>query len=644
MNKNLLAKLFTSLFFATIFSFLIYNNVFASDLDNSSEEVITPKVTTSEVKVVKAPLYSTSNTKTFNNVNDAVSYIMEEAKKFNTSFTFTYKFSGNNLPNFINEIEKAFTKPGNDYVHGILSTYGYSAKIYENNTAIVTINLTYIGTKAQEDFVTKKVKEIANSLLIPNMTDFEKVLAVNNYVVTHANYSFNTKTSPHHVYTLLNEGKGVCQAYALLTYRLLKEMGVEARYVTGKGYGSNGLEDHAWNLVKIDGEWYFLDTTWNDQWTNTKYIYYGYFLVTSNQLREDHIWEENLYPAANNNKYSYIHNIVQGLSDNGYIYYVDKSTLYELDTLTNKKVVKANKVSSNLDIINGTLYYFEKDTKKAYNIPRKSTPIATSSVTVTNNYGKADVITLKNLKTNAIYKIYKDANKKTLLYSFKATKATESKSINQLSATAGAVYISVAIPGYYDSALTKVNYKAEKLPSIAAKYVSVTNNYNAKDKIVLKGLTKGRTYTIYADAGLKKKIATHKATGTTGTITVNQLTANAGAIYVVVSQSGYQNSAATKVTYKAEKLPALSAKNVTITNKVKSDKIAFKGLKKGFTYTVYSDSKLKKKLTSFTATGTTKTVTVKQVGVKAGSVYVVVSKSGYLPSSATKVNFKKQSK
>ncbi len=91
------------------------------------------------------------------------------------------------------------------------------------------------------------------------MSDFEKAKAVNDYIVLNTTYSENTATSPHNPYAILKEGKGVCQAYALLTYRLLKAGGMDVRYVTG--YAG---EDHAWNLVKVDGKWYHLDTTWND--------------------------------------------------------------------------------------------------------------------------------------------------------------------------------------------------------------------------------------------------------------------------------------------------------------------------------------------------------------------------------------------
>ncbi|RIJ69383.1 transglutaminase domain-containing protein [Rummeliibacillus sp. POC4] len=188
----------------------------------------------------------------------------------------------------------------NDYVNGTRSygQYGYSMK---SGKFIVTVTMSYNHTKAQEEELTTAVKKIVADIIKPNMTDVEKVKAVNDYVVTHTDYSkTGTKTSPHSPYTIIKEGKGVCQAYALLTYRLLQEAGIENRYVTGYA-----TESHAWNLVKLDGQWYHLDTTWNDvNFSNLKtsgepyfkdYVYYKYFLISDASISANHTIDEG-YP------------------------------------------------------------------------------------------------------------------------------------------------------------------------------------------------------------------------------------------------------------------------------------------------------------------------------------------------------------
>ena len=64
-------------------------------------------------------------------------------------------------------------------------------------------------------------------------------------------------------------GKSVCSGYADLTLELAKLLGLEAVSIDGyaKGYGYSAGEkitqkNHAWNAIRIDGEWKLMDTTW----------------------------------------------------------------------------------------------------------------------------------------------------------------------------------------------------------------------------------------------------------------------------------------------------------------------------------------------------------------------------------------------
>lgn len=595
MGRNLLPKYIASLVFLILLTFIMNHEVFANEIENSksNEEVITPVLTSSEVRV--QPLYKTStHTKSFNNVNNAVSYIMSEAKKFKSTVSFTYYYEGT-VPNFAAEIEKAFTKPGYDYVHGTLSSWEYRVDKYKNR-AEVKIILKYIGTKAQEDYVTKRVKEIAKSLNKSGMTDVEKVLAVNNYIVTHADYTLNTSTSPHHAYTLLKEGKGVCQAYALLAYRILTEMGFEVRYVVGVANNEN----HAWNLVKVNGVWYFLDTTFNDASLVLSNSSFRYFLVNAATLKKDHSWVEKNYPTAKKN--SYFYKITEGVVYNGYIYYRNDSNfkLYRLNIKTGKTQKVLDKLIGYFAAADGKIYF--------------------------SDYSNQGYLTVYNIKTGK-------------------TQILDKSKVAKLQIINKTLYYYVGnLVKKYKVPLTNDSVPRVKTKQISASKVTVANNYNKADVITFKNLKINTEYTIYKDAKKKKKLQSFFATRTKQTMSLKQLGAKAGSIYITVTEHGFNESTPTKISYLAEKLPALSAKNVSIFNKVTRDTIVLKGLKKGYTYTIYSDSKLKKKLVSFTANSTTRKITVKQLGVKAGSVYVVVGKAGYRSSSATKVNFKAQSK
>lgn len=54
--------------------------------------------------------------------------------------------------------------------------------------------------------------------------------------------------------------KTVCQGYALLSYKMLNQAGIQTKIVEGTAGG----QAHAWNLVNLDGTWHHFDATWDD--------------------------------------------------------------------------------------------------------------------------------------------------------------------------------------------------------------------------------------------------------------------------------------------------------------------------------------------------------------------------------------------
>ncbi len=96
-------------------------------------------------------------------------------------------------------------------------------------------------------------------------------------------------------YGALVENKAVCAGYARAYQLLLSQLGIEAWTVTGQSDipGQNTTVPHAWNIVKLDGDWYYTDITWDDQGNSTEFIFYTYFNITTEQLAEDHIINES---------------------------------------------------------------------------------------------------------------------------------------------------------------------------------------------------------------------------------------------------------------------------------------------------------------------------------------------------------------
>lgn len=133
----------------------------------------------------------------------------------------------------------------------------------------LTIVPQYYTTAKQETQVTAKVQTILSDLAFDRHTsDYEKVRSIYEYVIANTRYDeIHAKNPNHHLkstaYAALVQGQAVCQGYASAMYRLLREAGVSTRVITGRA-GEDG-EYHAWNLVCIDGVYYHLDATWDDQ-------------------------------------------------------------------------------------------------------------------------------------------------------------------------------------------------------------------------------------------------------------------------------------------------------------------------------------------------------------------------------------------
>jgi transglutaminase/protease-like cytokinesis protein 3 len=105
-------------------------------------------------------------------------------------------------------------------------------------------------------------------------TQAELVCVINDYIATHCKYKYKSDgTTPdtgngYSAYHALVDEGAVCDGYASAFTLLAQQFGLDVIEITGTIMPGNGC--HAWNLVKVDGEWYHVDTTWNDPSPNTQ--------------------------------------------------------------------------------------------------------------------------------------------------------------------------------------------------------------------------------------------------------------------------------------------------------------------------------------------------------------------------------------
>ncbi|WP_400195179.1 transglutaminase domain-containing protein [Lysinibacillus telephonicus] len=252
--------------------------------------------------------------------------------RWETDFEIRYNGSTTNIETIIETaVEEAANR--DQYILGHLADRKIEFE-YNQFGANIKVHQSYLTNAAQEEVVNEKVAAILATVDPASLTDFERVKFVNDYIVKNTEYSEETSASPHSAFAIVQENRGVCQGYALLALKMLQAFGVETKYVVGEVYTGG----HAWNLVKVDGEWYHLDTTWNDPTPDRKNIVsYGYFLMNDEKMELDHSWIQSDYPSADSNKYAFMAQVDHAYEVDGMIYYSnvdDNNRLYRLDLNT----------------------------------------------------------------------------------------------------------------------------------------------------------------------------------------------------------------------------------------------------------------------------------------------------------------------
>lgn len=144
-------------------------------------------------------------------------------------------------------------------------------------------------------------------------SDYEKVKKIHDYIVKKASYNTGDENglsagySIYHPAAILYGDGGVCNAYASLFDLLANKVGLESYYLTGKSLETG--EDHIWNIVKVNEDYYHVDTSWDDPIISfsqaeienpEEFVAYDYFLKSDQEIKKSRTIDKSKIKAEKN--------------------------------------------------------------------------------------------------------------------------------------------------------------------------------------------------------------------------------------------------------------------------------------------------------------------------------------------------------
>ena len=141
--------------------------------------------------------------------------------------------------------------------------------------------------------------DILSSTVSSSNPDVINELNVHDYIVNNVRYVLD-RNSDSPAYDALFNGSASCSGYTEVFQTLMDMAGIRCIPVTGQAGG----DSHIWNMVCLDGQWYHVDTTWDDPVGGDGTIRHNYFNITDDDILLDHTIE-SWHPAASGTDLAY---------------------------------------------------------------------------------------------------------------------------------------------------------------------------------------------------------------------------------------------------------------------------------------------------------------------------------------------------
>lgn len=191
----------------------------------------------------------------------------------------------------------------NNFVH----PYNSYNKLYiaTNTLGKINIKVEKLYSEQEIEEINTKIEEIKKNIITDKMNTRDKIKAFHDYVINNTVYDeerseqlknnvmVENGNQSHKANTVLNSHIALCSGYTDLMAIFLTSIKVPNYKIAN--------DEHTWNAVYLDNNWYHLDLTWDDPVTSTgeDLLIYDFFLITTKQLEKintnQHIYNKAVY-------------------------------------------------------------------------------------------------------------------------------------------------------------------------------------------------------------------------------------------------------------------------------------------------------------------------------------------------------------
>lgn len=178
------------------------------------------------------------------------------------------------------QLKRAFMALCNDHPELFWLNTSYGCYV-DPSGQIIEIDLSFNHTAANLEVTKPKFEEAAQELVYGSrgsQGDYGRERYVHDTLAKNTTYDLNAPANQS-AYSALVDGRTVCAGYARAFQYVMQKLGIPCFYCAG--YSG---QEHAWNIVKLDGEYYNVDVTWDD----TNPMTYDYFNCSDSEYASTH--------------------------------------------------------------------------------------------------------------------------------------------------------------------------------------------------------------------------------------------------------------------------------------------------------------------------------------------------------------------